>query len=702
MRRFTLALTCAVALGLAGGAADARTILHVAPDGNDSWSGNLSRPNAAGTDGPKRTLNGARLDLRQRRNAGTLSPAGATVLFQPGRYEFSSRVQFWGADGGSPGAPIVYKGTEPGRVIFDGTRAVSGWGTPGRSDSLPLPEQTRRHVFVTSLPAQGITNFGRFATTTSRSDHHAPLRLLVPNEDTRMARWPNFGWIALQESGSRAFVGPRPARWRTAPVFVNGFHYYNWAAQNSLSTAIDSNGRITAPASYNAFRSGQRVFFENIPEELDLPGEYYLDRANGFLYYYPARPDYSDLDHTRVSVLNQEFINLTDVPNLVFESISFYGGNGRAITGSGSNLVLRDLRFSELGTTAIELTATNSLIENNEFSHLGMGAIALSGGQRNALVASGNVIRNNTFRSLARRIPTHNAVRLTGHGHRVESNLFIDLPGLAVDLASGGHVVDNNDFFFVCLEVGDAGAIYSHGRDARDRGHVITNNRFFHVRNNILNPSHYSRVHGIYFDDYSSSNRIENNHFEEMDMGILLGGGMFNIVNNNVFVNNGLPARVDDRGVTWGQNPAIQFNWQNQLEQVNFTQGPWAQRFPELLTFFEGDTRRPIGTQFHNNRIVGTSGIRWERNAPRDEVGTVLGLSTTGVTLLAPQLSSYASELGILLNLRNLQERPDGSGSAGEGRGLVQRDGFWVAGNGGTGPRTTPIGRQNGGGTMTP
>ena len=39
-------------------------VFYVAPDGNDAWSGRLSEPNAAGADGPFKTIERARDEIR--------------------------------------------------------------------------------------------------------------------------------------------------------------------------------------------------------------------------------------------------------------------------------------------------------------------------------------------------------------------------------------------------------------------------------------------------------------------------------------------------------------------------------------------------------------------------------------------------------------------------------------------------------------
>ncbi len=55
--------------------------LHVAPGGNDSWSGRLAEPNPAGTDGPLASIDRAQRAIRDLRKEGKV-PGPVTVLIR--------------------------------------------------------------------------------------------------------------------------------------------------------------------------------------------------------------------------------------------------------------------------------------------------------------------------------------------------------------------------------------------------------------------------------------------------------------------------------------------------------------------------------------------------------------------------------------------------------------------------------------------
>ncbi|HVT13632.1 MAG TPA: hypothetical protein VHE55_15310 [Fimbriimonadaceae bacterium] len=107
-------------LSLIGVLALGRQFLYVSPDGNDVWSGRILKPNKQHTDGPLRTIVGARNLLRK-------LPAGtpATVYVAPGTYRITQPIVFGPEDSGSPTSDRVYSGSRD--TILTGMRKISGW-----------------------------------------------------------------------------------------------------------------------------------------------------------------------------------------------------------------------------------------------------------------------------------------------------------------------------------------------------------------------------------------------------------------------------------------------------------------------------------------------------------------------------------------------------------------------------------------------
>jgi hypothetical protein len=69
--------------------------------------------------------------------------------------------------------------------------------------------------------------------------------------------------------------------------------YHSWTASRHHVAALDAKQhsvRFTAPSGWpiGYWERAQRYYVENVPEALDAPGEWYLDRSTGLLTYYPV------------------------------------------------------------------------------------------------------------------------------------------------------------------------------------------------------------------------------------------------------------------------------------------------------------------------------------------------------------------------------------------------------------------------------
>ena len=105
---------------------------HVAPDGNDAWSGKLPRPNAARNDGPLASLTGARDAIRHLQQRGELREAVHVVVAE-GRYNSTMPLELYFEDTGTKLAPITYEAAKGAHPVFIHGREIHGWepGTNG-------------------------------------------------------------------------------------------------------------------------------------------------------------------------------------------------------------------------------------------------------------------------------------------------------------------------------------------------------------------------------------------------------------------------------------------------------------------------------------------------------------------------------------------------------------------------------------------
>lgn len=94
---------------------------HVAPAGNDAWSGALASPNPARTDGPVASLAGAVTRVRELRAKGN-DRQTALVLIQTGEYPINAPLALTPDDSG-----VRFEATAGARSVFNGGRRITGW-----------------------------------------------------------------------------------------------------------------------------------------------------------------------------------------------------------------------------------------------------------------------------------------------------------------------------------------------------------------------------------------------------------------------------------------------------------------------------------------------------------------------------------------------------------------------------------------------
>ena len=259
---------------------------HVAPDGNDAWSGKLARPNAARTDGPLASLTGARDAIRQWKQAGRLAEPIAVVVAN-GQYPLTTPLELNLADTGTAPAPISYEAAKGAHPVFSGGRAIHGW-QPG---------------------AKGIWH----AHLSDVADGHWYFeQLWVNGHRATRARTPNKFWFYLKDvreepisrengrpgKAARQTVELRPDDFKSVAGLtaeelkdVNLVVYHNWDDTRRFVDQIDEPNQalITsgAPmASWNPWRKDSQFILENALRFLDAPGEWFLSR-DGTLYYEP-------------------------------------------------------------------------------------------------------------------------------------------------------------------------------------------------------------------------------------------------------------------------------------------------------------------------------------------------------------------------------------------------------------------------------
>lgn len=626
VRRFLLAAGAVVLAPLALVSA-APLQLHVAPEGRDTWSGLLAAPNAGRTDGPFASLERARDAVRAADKS-----AGVTVVLHAGVYQRSSPLELGPADSGTPDHPVVWRAAAGEEVTLSG--AATLWRFhPVTEASLRkrLHSSVRDQVAWTNLRAQGITDFGTIEQRGSPG-----LELFFRGRRMQLARYPNRDWLLVadvpQDDGTPLLPGlerekrfknipagrhygrikfsdRRPKRW--APddnIYAHGYWTWDWSDSFERVVSLDARRReatFAAPHHHYGYTQNQRFYFLNVLEEIDEPGEWYLDRREGRLYFYPPEPlRPGDL---QVSMLNAPFFQLENASHLMVAGLRFTASRrGAVVIRGGSDCLLAGCTFGNLGDLAVLVDGgTAHEIRSCDFHDLALGAVTVSGGDRRSLAPSGHRVLNNHIHHFGQWLRTGQyAVMIDGVGQRIAHNLIHDAPFEALYLKGNDHVIEFNDIHRVTLETGDAGAIHT-GRDYTWQGNVIRHNYWHHLQGPGLHGTT-----AVYLDDFSSGFEITGNLFYRAGRAVQLGGGRSNLVANNLFIECEPAVHLDARGLGWAANYFDgRYPWLfDRFREMNGDQPPYTERYPALATLLRDEPAVPKG-----NRIVRNIswGGRW-------------------------------------------------------------------------------------------
>ncbi len=568
--------------------------VFVSPQGSDANPGTQDKPFAS--------LEAARDAIRALK-ANPLPAGGVTVWLQGGDYPRTNGFELTATDSGTPESPIVYRAAEKQTVRLLGGRALSGL-TPVADPAIlsRLDEKARGNVLSVDLKALGVTDFGQLRSRGfGRSTTPAHLELFFAGKPMTLARWPNEGQYEKiasiptdrardDDHGGKIgdlkagffYAGDRPKQWKSLDdIWVHGYWAWDWANSYEKVESIDRETRLIktlSPYGLYGFRPGQRFYYLNILEELDEPGEYFVDRATGLLYFWPPADPASG--ETLVSLIESPLVTLKDASSITLRGLIFEAARGNALTiEGGAKNTVAGCSFRQLGNYALQINGgLGHQIVSCDISYTGDGGVELSGGDRKTLTPCGHAVENCHIHHFARwnRILCP-AILADGVGMRFAHNLLHDAPHTAILFSGNELVIECNEIHTVCMETGDAGAIYT-GRDYTFRGNVVRHNFIHHMGGVGMGTM------GVYNDDCVSGTVMFGNVFWHVQRAAFLGGGRDFRVENNIFVDCTPAVALDGRGLSpapvW--HDMVYQTMKQSLEAMNWRQPPYSTRYPEL------------------------------------------------------------------------------------------------------------------------
>lgn len=619
----------------------AHTELFVAPDGDDGASGTM--------DAPLRTLEGARDAIRALKSSSGLPEGGVTVSLREGVYPRAEAFELGADDSGTADAPITYRSYPGETVTLTGGVQLDSAGFEPVADEAVLTrivdESARGRVIGIDLAAAGITDYGQLSRhgywKANDVSSVPPMELYVGGEGMTLARWPNEGGTVqmdeiidagptrkdadLQERGGTfSYTYDRPQHWTQADdVWLDGIFGYSWEWSYNKIAAIDAEAK-TITLRYGEMSGLMKTWFEdfhfaeNLLEELDAPGEYFIDRATGMLYLIPNQAFLGGADAT-VTMLSEPMLRTDGTSHVAFEELVLeYGRANAAVILGGSNVTIErsDIRnFADGGVLInspgrytydgipVNRGGRDHAVIDSHLRHIGGVPVVLQGGDKSTLEPGRNRVENSHIHDFAYYHKAYNpGVMFDGVGNIARNNEIHDAPHPGIIVHGNDHLIERNDIYDVCKTFQDLGAIYMNaGATPQQRGTIIRQNYFHDTGIGRLG------VEGIYPDNLTMGLTIEENVFYRMgNDAIKSGSGDYITARNNVFVDTHVP--YDNYEMWMGDQPGNTVDtsympgWVELFEANNgFVGTPYAEKYPELLTFFDENHYFPANNVFERN-----------------------------------------------------------------------------------------------------
>jgi len=584
--------------------------LYVAENGSDDNSGTK--------ESPFKTLKRAKEETSKISENMT---GDIIVNIAPGYYQLEETEIFNESHSGKNGFNIIYKGeSELSAPVISGGKKVSGWEQI--SDKMwraPISTQSNvRNLYINGLPA--IRARSKYLYTYLEDYNEDGFKVSVTNFPTEVVSEKALELVWNKE-------------WTTQRTLVD-------------SLAIDGNKVVfSMQKPYWEQRNntmeigaGSKFYIENAFCLLDEPGEFFYDKEEKYIYYYP----YAEENLLAADVYISELEGLiklegssleNKIANITFDNLDFrYGaweevsesgficvqadylenieGKSRMIPGQialnrAKNVNFKNSRFSCLGSTAITMVdaVSDSFICGNLFKDIS-GSAVLIGTPEHKEVSYGmemcrNIkIENNVFRRVA--CEYHSSVGVLVFYERnidIVHNTFLDSTysqisvgwGWGSDSKTCGEItIEYNRFEDAMHTLMDGAHLYTLGANP---GSSIRKNYFLKSNNG-------AKWGGVYTDTGSAYFKIEGNVFEETP----------NLWHVGQFFTHDMSA--DNNYIDCEQNFVLRSNTNTATNTIVVTDGNWPDEAKQIMN------EAGVETEYKN--LLNISELpEWKRSATK-------------------------------------------------------------------------------------
>jgi hypothetical protein len=333
--------------------------IHVSPSGDDkTGTGQPSAPFASLAKAKQAVANGRK---------AAPSKGDIVVLVHGGDYEQLTPLEFNESDGGTADQKIIYRAVPGQKATIYGGKRLTGW------------KLVRDNLYQVSVP--------------QLTDRTWSFNVLLENgKSATLARHPNRGYLTAAGGEGRRKLDARTADLKPEDIGPES-QVSIWAGHDWFQNVIEvktfdsATGKVEleSDTSQNIAKE-DRYFVQGAQANLDSKGEFYINRKQGTLTYWPRM----------LPIENQEIVGATtpviislkgsgansQVKNLRFEGLHLQGGSFARNFREQGEVWNQPAPQNRLGLVTMENAAQIELV-GNVVSGAGYSGIALTHGVQN-------------------------------------------------------------------------------------------------------------------------------------------------------------------------------------------------------------------------------------------------------------------------------------------------------------------------------
>lgn len=511
--------------------------IYISANGSDSNPGTKAKPVAS--------LQAAQRAARTYLKESLKEPVN--VIIGGGTYYLTEPLSLTPEDSGTAEFPVTWCPAKDAKVTISGGLPITGtWKKSGK-----------KNIWHVDIPA--VKNGWNFR------------QLFVEGKRAVRARFPNASehnpFLYATGGGiDHAKIDPRLVKpgWAGPDTQINVVAQWKFFNQwNTVTAVAPKTGRIDIADSerHGKIIKGNWFWIEGVKEELDQPGEWYLDRNESRLYYMPepgvnpnslkfVAPRHNVIVYAKGDVEKQTHVEYVNFKGLRFGHTTFTLGHIEARVhtdaairlDNAKNCRIENCHFENIGGYALwlHLDSRGNIFDKNTVLQSGGGGVLMTGSRLSymddsKLFTPGKVAA--TVAPILNRI-TRNTVKHCGKiryygggvhldsrpasmamapGNYIAHNYFTDLSrnGIFAFRNQGGNIVEYNHIHDAMQTTIDGACIHFATMNHLNAPNYILNNWLYDIWGYNQNPAGKPKRHlanGVFLDWDTSNTTVKDNY----------------------------------------------------------------------------------------------------------------------------------------------------------------------------------------------